>query len=64
MLARSGQGVQLRWQGDASKEYVVYRCTTPTFTQCSTAGEVKGTQWTDKGADNAPLVFYKVEPRT
>lgn len=63
-LAKSGTGVRLAWEGDADAQYVIYRCTSPRFDTCTVAGEVRGTQWVDREANTAPLVFYKVEPRT
>jgi hypothetical protein len=62
-LSKSPKGVELKWQGEPGKDYVVYRCTSPRFDTCSRAAEVKGTKWTDREADDAPLVFYKVEPK-
>lgn len=62
-LSKDPNGVELKWQGDPSKDYVVYRCTSPRFDDCDVAGVVKGTKWTDREADRAPLVFYKVEPK-
>lgn len=62
-LSKAKNGVELEWTGSPQKEYVVYRCTTPKFDQCSVAGTVKGTQWNDTGSDTAPVVFYKVEPK-
>jgi hypothetical protein len=62
-IQKAPKGVELAWTGSAEKEYVVYRCTSPKFDQCSVAGTVKGNQWNDTGSDSAPVVFYKVEPK-
>jgi len=62
-LSKAGKNVELAWTGSPQKEYVVYRCTSPKFDQCSVAGTVKGNQWNDTGSDSAPVVFYKVEPK-
>jgi len=62
-VAKEADAVQVSWKGDPSKDYIVYRCTSPRFDQCSIAGAVKGTKWTDRGAERASLVFYKVEPK-
>ncbi len=63
-LEKAAGGVELKWNGDPSGEYVIYRCTSPRFDRCNVAGVVKGTQWTDREAGSAPLVFYRVEPKT
>jgi len=63
-VARHGKGVVVTWQGDPSGEYVVYRCTSPRFDACSTAGVVRGDRWVDREPGRAPIVFYKVEART
>jgi hypothetical protein len=62
-IQKAPKGVELAWTGSPQKEYVVYRCTSPKFDQCSVAGTVKGNQWNDTGSDRAPVVFYKVEPK-
>ena len=62
-LAKSGHGVELAWTGNPKGEYVIYRCTSPKFDQCSIAGVVKGTQWEDDGKNSSPVVFYRVEPK-
>jgi hypothetical protein len=55
--------VEVTWPGDPEGEYVVYRCTRPTFDACQTAGVVRGTRWTDREMNDSPIVFYKVEPK-
>jgi len=62
-VARHDKGVVVTWQGDPSGEYVVYRCTSPRFDTCSTAGVVRGDRWVDREPSRAPIVFYKVEAR-
>jgi len=62
-VARHHKGIVLTWQGDPSGEYVVYRCTSPRFNTCSTAGVVRGDRWVDRDPARAPIVFYKVEAR-
>ncbi len=62
-LGKDGQNVELAWKGNPGEEYVIYRCTSPRFDQCGVAGVVKGTKWTDTGKEQAPVVFYKVEPK-
>ena len=61
-VQKADDGVDLAWNGNSRSEYVVYRCTSPRFDVCSTAGVVKGTRWSDSGHAQARLVFYKVEP--
>ena len=62
-IQKAGKAVELAWTGNPKEEYIVYRCTSPKFDRCAVAGVVKGTQWKDTGSDNAPVVFYKVEPK-
>ena len=63
-LEKERGAVKLKWEGNPYKEYVIYRCTSPRFDRCDVAGIVKGTQWTDPEAGSAPLVFYRVEPKS
>ena len=63
-LTKKEGGVELKWSGASDREYVIYRCTSPRFDRCDVAGVVKGTEWTDREAGAAPLVFYKVEPKS
>ena len=63
-LEKAGQNVELAWKGSPREEYVVYRCTSPRFDQCGVAGIVKGTRWIDTGKEQAPVVFYRVEPKS
>jgi len=58
------QRIVVTWRGAPSGEYVVYRCTSPRFDACSTAGVVKGDRWVDREPSRAPIVFYKVEAHT
>jgi|GEM_PF-3592073 len=62
-LSKAPAGVELTWQGDPQGEYVVYRCTRPTFDTCASAGVVRGTRWTDPEMNDSPVVFYKIEPK-
>lgn len=62
-LTKAGAAVEVTWPGDPEGEYVVYRCTRPTFDACQTAGVVRGTRWTDREMNDSPIVFYKVEPK-
>ncbi len=62
VLSKVDHSVEVRWQGNKNGEYVVYRCTSPTFDQCSLADKVKGTKWID--TSNQPgIIYYRVEPR-
>ena len=61
-LAKSGHGVELAWTGNPKGEYVVYRCTSPKFDQCSIAGVVKGTRWMDSEPGSPIIIYYRVEP--
>ena len=63
-LTKKDGGIELQWKGASDQEYVIYRCTSPRFDQCSIADIVRGTQWTDKESSSASLLFYRVEPRT
>ena len=62
-LSRVDHSVELKWQGDKSGEYVVYRCTSPLFDQCSLADKVKGTKWIDDSGGPG-IIYYRVEPIT
>ena len=63
-LEKAGQNVELAWKGNPHEEYVVYRCTSPRFDQCGVAGIVRGSTWVDRGKETAPVVFYRVEPKS
>ncbi len=63
VLSKVDHSVEVRWQGDKNGEYVVYRCTSPTFDQCSLADKVKGTKWVD-ASDEPGIIYYRVEPST
>lgn len=62
-LEKAGDAVVVTWSGDPEREYVVYRCARPTFDACDAVAHVRGTRWTDREADDGPMVFYKVEPK-
>ena len=63
-LAKKHGGIELQWKGAPDQEYVIYRCTSPRFDACARVGIVRGTTWTDTSASSAPVLFYRVEPRT
>jgi hypothetical protein len=60
-LSKVDHLVEVAWQGDKNGEYVVYRCTSPKFDQCSLADRVKGTTWVDT-ANEPGIIYYMVEP--
>jgi hypothetical protein len=60
-LSRVDHLVEVAWQGDKNGEYVIYRCTSPKFDQCSLADRVKGTTWVDT-ANEPGITYYMVEP--
>lgn len=62
-LSRVDHSVEVAWQGKKNGEYVVYRCTSPKFDQCSLADRVKGTKWVDSAPDANKITFYRVEPK-
>jgi hypothetical protein len=61
-LSKVDHLVEVAWQGDKNGEYVVYRCTSPKFDQCSLADRVKGTTWVDT-ANEPGITYYRVEPK-
>jgi hypothetical protein len=61
-LSKVDHLVEVAWQGDKNGEYVVYRCTSPKFDQCSLADRVKGTTWVDT-ANEPGIIYYRVEPK-
>jgi len=63
-LTKKEGGIELQWKGSPGQEYVIYRCTSPRFDACARVGIVRGTTWTDTSASSAPILFYRVEPRT
>jgi hypothetical protein len=60
-LSKVDHLVEVAWQGNKNGEYVVYRCTSPKFDQCSLADRVKGTTWVDT-ANEPGITYYMVEP--
>jgi hypothetical protein len=61
-LSKVDHLVEVAWQGDKNGEYVVYRCTSPKFDQCSLADRVKGTKWVDTASEPG-IIYYRVEPK-
>lgn len=61
-LSKVDHLVEVAWQGNKNGEYVVYRCTSPKFDQCSLADRVKGTTWVDT-ANEPGITYYRVEPK-
>jgi hypothetical protein len=61
-LSKVDHLVEVAWQGNKNGEYVVYRCTSPKFDQCSLADRVKGTTWVDT-ANEPGIIYYRVEPK-